>query len=138
MGLSRLPQGHKALMRGASARRVLRWVVVAGLLLAYLEVASAAPWPIYGAAGFAWGAGLVVVAVGYAFKSKDELPAAGLAWGLVLAVIGYFALIVLNQLLNWGVLHKDHKLLAFVSAFVVFVVWIAALKEQTRRRSSTN
>lgn len=126
------------MMRGDAAKRVLRWVIVAGLLLAYLEAASATPWPIYGAAGFVWGAGLVVVAVGYAFKSRDQLPPAGIAWGFVLAAIGYFALIVLNQLLNWGVLHKDHKLLAFISAFVVFVVWIAALKEQTRRRTSTN
>lgn len=124
-------------MRGDTAKRVLRWVIVAGLLLAYLEAASAVPWPIYGAAGFVWGAGLVVVAVGYAFKSRDELPPSGLARGMVLAAIGYLFLIVLNQLLNWGVLHKDHKLLAFMSAFVVFVVWIATLKNQTRRRSST-
>ncbi len=52
-------------------------------------------------------------------------------------MIGFFVPIVFNQLLNWGVLHKLHKLLAFISAFVVFVVWIAALKDQTRRRSST-
>jgi len=124
-------------MRGDTAKRVLRWVIVAGLLLAYLEAASAVPWPIYGAAGFVWGAGLVVVAIGYALKSRDELPPGGLARGVVLAAIGYLFLIALNQLLNWGVLHKDHKLLAFMSAFVVFVVWIAALKNQTRRRSST-
>ena len=124
-------------MRGDTAKRVLRWVIVAGLLLAYLEAASAVPWPIYGAAGFVWGAGLVVVAIGYALKSRDELPPGGLARGVVFAAIGYLLLIALNQLLNWGVLHKDHKLLAFMSAFVVFVVWIAALKNQTRRRSST-
>ncbi|MGA2305969.1 MAG: hypothetical protein ABSH29_17575 [Acidimicrobiales bacterium] len=124
-------------MRGDTAKRVLRWVIVAGLLLAYLEAASAMPWPIYGAAGFVWGAGLGVVAIGYALKSRDELPPGGLARGVVLATIGYLFLIALNQLLNWGVLHKDHKLLAFMSAFVVFVVWIAALKNQTRRRSST-
>ena len=124
-------------MRGDTAKRVLRWVIVAGLLLAYLEAASAMPWPIYGAAGFVWGAGLVVIAIGYALRSRDELPPGGLARGVVLAAIGYLFLIALNQLLNWGVLHKDHKLLAFMSAFVVFVVWIAALKNQTRRRSST-
>jgi len=124
-------------MRGDTAKRVLRWVIVAGLLLAYLEAASAMPWPIYGAAGFVWGAGLGVVAIGYALKSRDELPPGGLARGVVFAAIGYLLLIALNQLLNWGVLHKDHKLLAFMSAFVVFVVWIAALKNQTRRRSST-
>jgi len=95
------------------------------------------PWPIYGAAGFVWGAGLVVVAIGYALKSRDELPPGGLARGVVLAAIGDLLLIALNQLLNWGLLHKDHKLLAFMSAFVVFVVWIAALKNQTHRRSST-
>ena len=49
------------------------------LLLAYLEVASAMPWPIYEAAGFVWGAGLVVVAIGYALKSREELPPGGLA-----------------------------------------------------------
>lgn len=110
---------------------------MAGLLLAYLEAASAAPWPIYGAAGFVWGAGLVVVAIGYAFKSRNELPPGWLAWGLVLAAIGYLVPIALNQLLNWSVFHQDHKLLAFIGAFVVFVVWIATLKDQTRRRSST-
>ena len=84
-------------MRGDAAKRVLRWVIVAGLLLAYLEAASAVPWPIYGAAGFVWGAGLVVVAIGYALKSRDELPPGGLARGVVLATIGYLFLIALNQ-----------------------------------------
>jgi hypothetical protein len=92
----------------------VRWVIVAGLLLAYLEAASAMPWPIYGAAGFVWGAGLVVVAIGYALRSRDELPPGGLTRGFVLAAIGYLALIALNQLLNWGLLHKDHKLLTCI------------------------
>jgi|GEM_PF-2371314 len=123
-------------MRRDSAKRVLRWVIVAGLLLAYLAAASAVPWPIYGAAGFVWGAGLVLVAIVYALKSRDELPPGGIARGVVLAAVGYLVLIALNQLLNLGVLHKDHKLLAFMVAFVVFIVWIAALKDQTRHRSS--
>jgi hypothetical protein len=110
---------------------------LAGLMLLYLAAASAAPWPVEGAAGFVWGAGLVVVAIGYALKSRNELPPAGLAWGLVLAAIAWFVPLVLNQVLDWDFLHRFHKLLAFVCAFVVFVVWITALKDQTRRRSST-
>ncbi|HMK99420.1 MAG TPA: hypothetical protein VK428_04465, partial [Acidimicrobiales bacterium] len=94
------------------------------------------PWPVYGAAGFVWGAGLVAVAIGYALKSRNQLPPGGLKWGLVLAVLGWFVPLILNQLVNWSTLHKFHKLLAFISAFIVLVVWITALKDQTRRISS--
>ena len=123
------------------AKRVLRPAIIfmcaAGLLLAYLTAASAAPWPVEGSAGFVWGAGLVAVAIGYVLKSRNELSRTGVAWGLVLAIAGFFLPIVLNQLLNSDYLHRLHKLLAFVSAFVVFVAWITALKYRTRSRSST-
>lgn len=123
------------------AKRVLRPAIIfmcaAGLLLAYLTAASAAPWPVEGSAGFVWGAGLVAVAIGYVLKSRNELSRTGVAWGLVLAIAGFLLPIVLNQLLNSDYLHRLHKLLAFVSAFVVFVAWITALKYRTRSRSST-
>jgi Kef-type K+ transport system membrane component KefB len=123
------------------AKRVLRSAIIfmcaAGLLLAYLTAASAAPWPVEGAAGFVWGAGLVAVAIGYMLKSRNELSRTVVAWGLVLAIVGFLLPIVLNQLLNSEVLHRLHKLLAFISAFVVFVAWITALKYRTRSRSST-
>ena len=121
--------------------RALRWAIifmgVAGLLLVYLTAASDAPWPVEGSAGFVWGAGLVAVAIGYALKSRDELPSAGLAWGLVLAMIGFVVPVILNQLVDSDFLHRLHKLLAFISAFFVFVVWITVLKYQMRRRAST-
>lgn len=110
---------------------------LAGLSLGYMWVASTAPWPVEGPAGFAWGAGLVAVAIGYALKSRSELPPAGLGWGLILAVIGWLVPNVLNQLLNWSTLHRFHKLLGFISAFVVLVVWTIALKDQTRRSSGS-
>jgi len=123
------------------AKRVLRsgviFICVAGLLFAYLTAASAGPWPIEGPAGFVWGVGLVAVAIGYVLKSRSELSRSGVAWGLVLAIVGFFLPIVLNQLLDSDYLHRLHKFLAFVSAFAVFVAWITALKYRTRSRLST-
>jgi uncharacterized membrane protein (DUF441 family) len=110
---------------------------VAVLLLVYLTAASRAPWPVEGSAGFVWGAGLVAVAVGYVVKSRHEFSLAGVRWGIVLAIVGFLLPIVLNQLLNSDVLHRDHKLLAFISAFFLFFVWITELKYRTRGRSST-
>jgi hypothetical protein len=122
-------------------KKVLRWAIifigVAVALLAYLRIASAAPWPVYGLAGFVWGAGLVAVAICYALKSKNKLSKAGVVWGIVLAIVGYVLVIVLNQLINFSLLHKFHKILAFEGAFVSFVAWITALKYHTHRRSST-
>ena len=118
-------------------RSAIIFMCVAGLLLAFLTAASAAPWPVQGSAGFVWGAGLVAVAIGYVLKSRDELSRAGVAWGLVLAIMGFALPTVLNQLLNSDFLHRDHKILAFIIAFFVFVAWITALKHHTRRRSST-
>jgi len=121
-------------------KRVLRstiiFMCVAGLLLVLLTAASAAPWPVEGSAGFVWGAGLVAIAIGYVLKSRNELSRAVIGWGLVLAIVGFFLPIVLNQLLNSDYLHRLHKLLGFVSAFVVFVAWITALRYRTRTRSS--
>lgn len=123
-------------------KRVLRsaiiFLCVAGLLLAYVTAASHAPWPVEGPAGFVWGAVLVAVAVGYVLKSRKELSPTGVRWGLALAIVGFFLPIVLNQLLDSDYLHRLHKLLAIVSAFVVFVAWITALKYRTRRSSSTS
>jgi len=119
---------------------VRRWAIIlvglVGLSLVYLTIASHAPWPVYGAAGFVWGAGLVAVAICYVLTSRDEIPRTGLAWGIVLAIIGYLVPIVLNQLLNWEPVHELHKLLAFIGAFIVFIVWITAVKDRTRRRVS--
>ena len=137
---STLRQRQNPLGRGDRATRVLRSAIiylgVAGLLLAYLTAASYAPWPVEGSAGFVWGAGLVAVAVGYLVKSRPELSPAGVRWGIVLAIVGFSLPIVLNQLLNSDILHRDHKLLAFISAFFVFFVWITELKYRTRGRSS--
>jgi hypothetical protein len=140
-------RAHQALstetgpMRGDRAKRVLRPAIiftgVAGLLLVYLTAASEAPWPVQGSAGFVWGAGLVAVAIGYVLKSRDELSRAGVAWGLVLAIVGFGLPIVLNQSVNSDFLDRFHKILAFIIAFYVFVAWITALKHHTRRRSST-
>jgi len=52
-------------------------------------------------------------------------------------MVGFVLPIVLNQLVDSDFLHRLHKLLAFIAAFVVFVAWITALKYHTRRRSST-
>lgn len=71
-------------------------VGLAGLSIGYMAAASAAPWPVYGVAGFIWGAGLVAVAIGYAVKRRHHLPPGGLKWGLVLAVLGWFVPLVLN------------------------------------------
>jgi peptidoglycan/LPS O-acetylase OafA/YrhL len=118
-------------------RSAIIFMCVAGLLLAYLTAASHAPWPVEGAAGFVWGAGLVAVAIGYVLKNRDQLSATGVARGLALAIVGFLLPAVLNQLINSEELHRLHKLLAFVSAFVVFVAWITELKNRTPRRSST-
>lgn len=117
-----------------SATIVLALIV---FFLVLLTIANALPWPVYGAAGFIWGAGLVVVAIFYALKNKDEISSTGFKWGAILAIVGYLLLIILNQLINWGYLHKDHKLLAFIFAFVFFVAWINLLKYRTRTRLST-
>jgi len=84
-----------------------------------------------------WGAGLVVVAVGYVLKSRDQLSARGVVGGLVLAIVGFLLPLVLNQLIKSDLLHRFHKPLAFVVAFVVFIAWITSLKYRTHRRSST-
>ena len=107
---------------------------LAVLSLGYMAAESAAPWPVEGAAGFVWGAGLVAVGIAYGLKSRNEVPPAGIIWGLVLAMIGWFVPLVFNQLLSWDTLHRFHKLLAFICAFDVFVVWITSLKGQMRRR----
>jgi len=84
-----------------------------------------------------WGAGLVVVAVAYVLKCRDQLSARGVAWGLALAIVGFLLPLVLNQLINSDFLHRFHKPLAFVVAFVVFIAWITSLKYRTHRPSST-
>ena len=56
-------------------------------------------------------------------QSRDELPRALIAWGLVLAMVGFLLPLVLNQLLNLDFLHRLHKFLAFIIAFVVFAAF---------------
>jgi hypothetical protein len=121
-------------------KRILRSATIIISLIVFflvlLTIANALPWPVYGAAGFVWGAGLVAVAVFYGLKNRDEISPTGFTWGAILAIVGYLLLIILNQLINWDYLHKDHKLLAFIFAFVFFVAWINLLKYRTRTRSS--
>ena len=81
-------------------------------------------------------AALTAAAIGYMRKSRDEVSPARARWGLVPAIVGFLLPLVLNQLLASDVLHRVHKLLAFITAFLGFVAWIAALKYTTRRRSS--
>ena len=117
-------------------RSVIKLAAVAAALLVYLTVASQAPWPVEGAAGFVWGAGLVAVAIGYAVKSEADLSRTRIAWGLIFAIAGFAFPLVLNQLLNSDVLYRFHKLLGFMTACIVFVVWINTLKFRTHRRST--
>lgn len=51
-------------------------------------------------------------------------------------MIAWFIPLILNQVLSSSTLHRFHKLLAFVSAFVVLVVWTVVQKDRERRSSS--
>lgn len=115
----------------------LAFLGLAALLLLYVTAADHTPWPVYGMAGFIWGAGLVAVATGYAHHIRRDLSPSAVKWGIVLAIAAYFLIIILNQLINSHYLHTNHKLLAFIAAFYVFVTWITALKSHTGSRSST-
>jgi len=84
-----------------------------------------------------WGAVLIVLAVGYVLKNRDQLSRRGVVWGLVLAIVGFLLPLVLNQWIESDFLHRFHKPLAFVVAFVAFIAWITLLKYRTHRRSST-
>jgi len=121
---------------------ILRWILVftlvAALLLVYVTVADHAPWPIYGAVGFVWGAGLVAVAAIYFLRIRRGLDSTSVKVGIAIAIAAYFLVIVLNQLVNSNFLHTNHKLLAFVAAFYAFVLWITALKFHKHRRTPTH
>lgn len=83
-----------------------------------------------------WGIPLLAAAIVYARKSREELPPAGIKWGILLSIVGFFIPIVLNQLMTSDFLYRFHKQLAYACAFLVFISWITALKYYTRRRSS--
>ena len=70
-------------------------------------------------------------------QRRDELPLGRLVWGLAIAGVGFLLPLVLNQVLNSDFLHRLHKLLAYITAFVVLTVWVAVLKYRSRRRSTT-
>ena len=70
-------------------------------------------------------------------QRRDELPWGRVVWGLVIAGVGFLLPLILNQLLNSDFLHRLHKLLAYVTAFVALTAWITVLKYRARRRSST-
>jgi len=70
-------------------------------------------------------------------QRRDELPWGRVVWGLVIASVGFLLPLILNQVLNSDFLHRLHKLLAYVIAFVAFTAWITVLKYRARRRSST-
>jgi threonine/homoserine efflux transporter RhtA len=80
-------------------------------------------------------AALVAVAIGYLLRNGDELPWTLVAWGLLLAMVGFALPLVLNHVLDSDFLHRFHKILAFVIAPVVFVAWIAWMKHRTGLRS---
>ncbi len=70
-------------------------------------------------------------------QRRDELPWGHVAWGLVIAGVGFLLPLILNHLLNSDFLHRVHKLLAYLTAFVAFTAWVTVLKYKARRRSST-
>jgi len=70
-------------------------------------------------------------------QRRDELPWGRVVWGLVIAGVGFLLPLILNQVLNSDFLHRVHKLLAYVTAFVAFTAWVTVLKYRARRRSST-
>jgi chromate transport protein ChrA len=81
-------------------------------------------------------AALLATAIGYVRKGSIKLPRVAIVCGAVLATVSFVVPLVLNHVMVSDFLHRFHKLLAFVSAFVVFVTWIAALRYRSRRRSS--
>ncbi len=85
---------------------------------------------------FVWGVPLLAIATVYAHKSRNDLPQAGLKWGITLAIFGFLLPLILNQLISSDFLDRFHKILAVVVAFVVFVICITVLRIHTSRRSS--
>ena len=59
------------------------------------------------------------------------------AWSLLVAAIGFVLPLALNHLLNVFWLHRLHKLLAYVTAFVAFSVFIIAANYRARRSSAS-
>jgi len=70
-------------------------------------------------------------------KRRDELSRGQVVWGLLIAGVGFLLPLILNHVLNSDFLHRLHKLLAYVTAFVAFTAWVTVLKHRERRRSST-
>ena len=70
-------------------------------------------------------------------QRSDELPWGRVVWGLVIAGVGFLLPLILNQVLNSDFLHRLHKLLAYITAFVALTAWVTVLRYRARRRSST-
>ena len=70
-------------------------------------------------------------------QRRDQLPWGRVVWGLAAASVGFLLPLVLNQWLNSDFLHRLHKLLAYITAFVAFTAWVTVLKYRARHRSST-
>lgn len=108
------------------SRSVKIFVGAIGLSFVVYWLADISPWPVYGAAGFIWGALLLLVGVGYLYKCRHLLTRNEIKLGLLLAIIGWFIPLILNHILNIPIWHKFHKLLAFIAAFLVLVVYVNA------------
>jgi hypothetical protein len=79
---------------------------------------------------------LLVAAIAYVRAGSVRLPRVAVVFGTVLATVSFAAPLILNHVFDTDFLHRLHKLLAYVGAFVVFVAWVAVSKYMSRRRSS--
>jgi cytochrome c oxidase assembly factor CtaG len=70
-------------------------------------------------------------------QRRNELSRGHVGWGLAIASVGFLLPLILNQLLDSDFLHRLHKLLAYITAFVAFTAWVIVLRQRVRRRSST-
>jgi len=70
-------------------------------------------------------------------QRRDGLFRGRVVWGVVIASAGFLLPLILNQLLDSEFLHRLHKLLAYITAFVALTAWVTVLKYRARRRSST-
>jgi cytochrome c oxidase assembly factor CtaG len=70
-------------------------------------------------------------------QRRGELPWGQVVWGFVIAGVGFLLPLILNQVLNSNFLHRLHKLLAYLTAFVALTAWVIILRHRALRRSST-
>ena len=66
-------------------------------------------------------------------ESGSKLSRSEIVWGIVAAGLGFMVPLVLNQLLDSGFLHRFHKLLAYLTALVVLIVWMTLMQRRARR-----